>query len=108
MSPPRSSPSLGSIVRTCAFFTMNSPRAGSSPGDPLAARLELVAALVPQPASAIVPSAVAAPKKPRRLILSLLLIKKPKSKQLPPLFASIVNISCSDKPTNDKHFVEDH
>src|SRR6267142_2448881 len=104
MSQPLISPSLASIVRTCAFFTMNSPRSGSSPGDRLAVRLEVVAVRVAHPASAIVPSAAVALRKPRRLIFGLLLMDT--SAELPPLFAPIVKGSCSNKPTNGKHFVE--
>src|SRR6516162_626121 len=79
MSPPLISPSFGSIVRTCAFLTMNSPRSGSPPETPPAAPVALCAAPAARLASTIVPSAAAAPRKPRLVISTV--IQSPLARQ---------------------------
>src|SRR6516165_8346819 len=100
ISPPRISPIFGSMVRTCAFLTISSPRSGSFPSDRPAARGEVVAARVAQPDSAIVPSAVAAPRNPRRLIL-IFIRPTPNPQRCGPLCCYIKDRH-SSKLTNDK------
>ena len=88
------------MVRTCAFLTISSPRSGSFPSDRPAARGEVVAARVAQPDSAIVPSAVAAPRNPRRLIL-IFIRPTPNPQRCGPLCCYIKDRH-SSKLTNDK------